>query len=85
MEERMDHLTDRYEQWKRMDLSAVALETMPKQVDKAKVLDDLLKLHGDFARNLSEEKFAELEKERKFKIRSRARSRPANNLRLHQI
>jgi len=47
--------TQRYEQWKRMDLSAIALETMPKQVDKAKVLDDLLKLHSDFAEDLSEE------------------------------
>ena len=45
----------RYEQWKRMDLAAIALETMPKQVDKAKVLDDLLKLHSDFAEDLSEE------------------------------
>ncbi len=45
----------RYEQWKRMDLSAIALETMPKQVDKNKVLNDLLKLHNDFAEDLSEE------------------------------
>ena len=51
----MNHLTERYEQWKRMDLSAIALETMPKQVDKATVLDDLLKLHSDFAEDLSEE------------------------------
>ena len=45
----------RYEQWKRMDLSAIALETMPKQVNKTKVLDDLLKLHSDFAEDLSQE------------------------------
>lgn len=67
MAEGMNHLTERYEQWKRMDLSAVALETMPKQVNKAKVLDDLLKLHSDFAENLSEETYAELEKERKLR------------------
>ena len=47
--------TQRYEQWKRGNLLAVALETMPKQVDKAKVLDDLLKLHCTRAENLSEE------------------------------
>jgi len=45
----------RYEQWKRMDLSAIAFETMPRQVDKAKVLYDLLELHCDFAEALSEE------------------------------
>ena len=44
-----------YEQWKRTDLAAIALETMPKQVNRAKVLDDLLKLHSDFAEDLSEE------------------------------
>jgi len=47
--------TKRYEQWKRGNLLAVALETMPKQVDKAKVLDDLLKLHSDFAEDVNEE------------------------------
>jgi hypothetical protein len=36
--------TKRYEQWKRGDLLAIALETMPKQVDKDKVLDNLMKL-----------------------------------------
>jgi hydroxymethylpyrimidine pyrophosphatase-like HAD family hydrolase len=44
--------TQRYEQWKRGDLSAVALETMPKQVNKGKVLDHLLKLHRARAENL---------------------------------
>jgi hypothetical protein len=47
--------TKRYEQWKRRNLLAVALQTMPKQVDKAKVLDNLLKLHRGFAEDLSEE------------------------------
>ncbi len=51
----MNHVIERYKQWKRMDLSAIALETMPKQVDQAKVLDDLLKLHSDFVEDLSEE------------------------------
>lgn len=45
----------RYEQWKREDLSAVALETMPKQVNKGKVLDNLLKLHCERAENLRKE------------------------------
>lgn len=47
--------TKRYEQWKRADLLAVALENMPKQIDKDKVLDALLKLHSDYVENLSEE------------------------------
>ena len=51
----MNHVIERYKQWKRMDLSAIALETMPKQVDRAKVLDDLLKLHSDFVEDLKEE------------------------------
>jgi hypothetical protein len=50
-----DKSSTRYEQWKRMDLSTIALETMPKQVDKNRVLIDLLKLHKDFAEDLSEE------------------------------
>jgi hypothetical protein len=45
----------RYEQWKRGNLLAVALETMPKQVNSDKVLDNLLKLHRSRAENLSEE------------------------------
>ena len=44
-----------YEQWKRKDLSAVALETLPKQVNINKVLDDLLKLHCEYLEDLSEE------------------------------
>jgi hypothetical protein len=55
MGEGMNHLVERYEQWKRMDLSAIALETMPKQVDKTKVLNDLLKLHCDFVEDLNEQ------------------------------
>ncbi len=51
----MNHLIERYKQWKRMDLSAIALETMPKQVDKTKVLNDLLKLHSDFVEDLNEQ------------------------------
>jgi hypothetical protein len=38
--------TKRYEQWKRGNLLAVALETMPKQVNRGKVLDNLLKLYS---------------------------------------
>jgi hypothetical protein len=34
------------------DLSAVALETMPKQVNRDKVLDNLLELHCARAENL---------------------------------
>ena len=47
--------TKRYEQWKRGNLLAVALETMPKQVDRDKVLDNLIKLHSARAENLSDE------------------------------
>jgi hypothetical protein len=47
--------TKRYEQWKRGNLLAVALETMPKQVNRDKVLDNLLRLHCARAENLSEE------------------------------
>ena len=38
----------RYEQWKREDLLVVALETLPRQVDKAKILDNLLKLVSEY-------------------------------------
>jgi hypothetical protein len=47
--------TKRYEQWKRGNLLAVALETMPKQVKSDKVLDNLLKLYSARAENLNEE------------------------------
>ena len=45
----------RYEEWKRANVLEVALENMPKQIDKDKVLDALLKLHSDYVENLSEE------------------------------
>lgn len=45
----------RYEQWKKQDLLAVAIETMPKQVDVDKVIDNLIKLKCEFAKRLSYE------------------------------
>jgi len=45
----------RYEQWKRQDLLAVAIETMPKQVDTDKVIDNLIKLKCEFAKRLNYE------------------------------
>jgi len=45
----------RYEQWKRQDLLAVAIETMPKQVDTAKVIDNLIRLKCESAKRLSYE------------------------------
>jgi hypothetical protein len=45
----------RYEQWKRQDLLAVALETMPKQVDAEKVIDNLIRLKCEFSKRLSYE------------------------------
>lgn len=45
----------RYEQWKRQDLLAVALETMPKQVNAEKVIDNLIRLKCEFAKRLSYE------------------------------
>lgn len=44
-----------HEAWKRKDLLARASETMPKQVDKEKVLNDLRKLHCEYIEDLSEE------------------------------
>lgn len=44
-----------YEQWKRQDLLAVAIETMPKQVDADKVIDNLIKLKCEFAKRLNYE------------------------------
>jgi hypothetical protein len=46
--------TKHYEEWKRKDLLVVALETMPKQVNRGKVLDHLLKLYFARIKNLSE-------------------------------
>ena len=45
----------RYEQWKRQDLLAVAIETMPKQVDADKVIDNLIRLKCEFAKRFSYE------------------------------
>ena len=45
----------RYEQWKRQDLLVVAIETMPKQVDTNKVIDNLIRLKCEFAKRLSYE------------------------------
>ena len=45
----------RYEQWKKQDLLAVAIETMPKQVDDDKVIDNLIKLKCEFAKRLNYE------------------------------
>jgi hypothetical protein len=47
--------TKRYEQWKRADLAVIALETLPKQVKKDKVLDNLMKLYHERAKSLREE------------------------------
>jgi hypothetical protein len=46
--------TKRYEQWKRGNLLAVALETMPKQVKRDRILGNLLKLYSARAENLNE-------------------------------
>ena len=45
----------RYEQWKRNDLLFVALQTLPKQVKKANVLKNLIKLDTEFAKRLSDD------------------------------
>jgi hypothetical protein len=45
----------RYEQWKRQDLLAIAIGTMPKQVDTDKVIDNLIRLKCEFAKRLSYE------------------------------
>ena len=45
----------RYEQWKKKDLLVLALETMPKQVDVASVVDNLIRLKCEFSKRLSYE------------------------------
>jgi len=45
----------RYEQWKKKDLLVLALETMPKQVDVAGVIDNLIRLKCEFSKRLSYE------------------------------
>ena len=47
--------TKRYEQWKRGDLLVLALETMPKQVDKDKLLRNLIKMTREREENLREQ------------------------------
>jgi hypothetical protein len=44
----------RYDQWKMEDLLVVALETLPKQVNKEKILDNLLKLMSEYEKRLIE-------------------------------
>jgi len=44
-----------YEQWKRNDLFLVALQTLPKQVKKEKVIDNLIRLRAEFEKKLSNE------------------------------
>ena len=45
----------RYERWKRKDLLVLALETMPKQVDAGKVIDNFVRLKCEFAKRFSYE------------------------------
>jgi len=47
--------TKLYERWKRTDLFEVASETMPKQANKNKVLDELRRQHCEYTEDLSEE------------------------------
>jgi hypothetical protein len=47
--------TKRYEQWKRGDLLVVALETMPKQVNKDQLLPNLIRLTRERQDNLREQ------------------------------
>ena len=45
----------RYEQWKRGELLHIAIQTMPKQVRKEEVIDNLIKLRSEYAKRLSDE------------------------------
>jgi hypothetical protein len=45
----------RYEQWKKGGLLAIALQTMPKQVKKDEMLYRLIQLRCDREKNLTEE------------------------------
>jgi hypothetical protein len=45
----------RYDQWKKGDLLAVALETLPEQVNKGKIRDNLLKLMSEYEKRLGDE------------------------------
>jgi len=44
-----------YDRWKRKDLLLVALQTLPKQVDKKTVIDNLLKLETEYSKKLNDE------------------------------
>jgi hypothetical protein len=45
----------RYERWKKKDLLLVALQTMPRQVKREKVIDHLIELRSEFSKRLKEE------------------------------
>jgi hypothetical protein len=47
--------TKRYEQWKRGDLLVLALETMPKQVNKNELLRNLIKMTREREENFREQ------------------------------
>ena len=47
---------NRYERWKRKDLFAIALQTMPKQVKAENVIDNIIKLKADFGKRLEDER-----------------------------
>ena len=49
-------LMSRYEHWKRKDLFAIALQTMPKQVKTENVIDNIIKLKAEFAKRLDSER-----------------------------
>lgn len=53
LEDFMKSFSRRYQQWKKADLLAVALETMPKQVEAGKVIDNLIKLRCEFSKRLN--------------------------------
>jgi hypothetical protein len=44
-----------YDQWKRGGLLLIALQTMPKQVKKQNVIDNLIKLKGEYTKRLNDE------------------------------
>jgi hypothetical protein len=45
----------RYDQWKKGDLLVVALENLRKQVNKEKIVDNLLKLMSEYEKRLKDE------------------------------
>ena len=46
---------NRYDRWRRKDLFAIAVETMPKQVKTKNLINNLTKLKADFAKRLDSE------------------------------